>query len=226
MNYSIIQLAREELGDYEKEYQDLVRKINLSLFTLPETNLESDGKEKVWNELLEYTKNIIGKAEKFLDRLDSTNFSEDELVLEEERKNLAQEYNILIDNLQKEKATISRQVEKAVVVVTPLRKKTPKFGYCYFCDIDVTAGFAYKLKEEEQKVLGIETPRGAEFCSQECLLGYCKEYKNREKIRQEEEKKRREKIESDRNLVTKIREEMTKMMREINNLESREKELE
>lgn len=47
MNYSIIQLAREELGDYEEEYQGLVKKINLSLFTLPETNLESNKKKKV-----------------------------------------------------------------------------------------------------------------------------------------------------------------------------------
>lgn len=137
-----------------------------------------------------------------------------------------QKYNVLINNLQKEKETILRQVEKAIVVVTPLRKKVPRLGYCYFCDIDITAGFAYKLKEEEQKVLGVETPEGAEFCSQECLLGHCKEYKNREKMRQEEEKKHREKIESDKKLVTKIQEEMTEMTKRINNLESKERELE
>jgi len=47
MNYSTIQLAREQLNKLENEYQKLVQKINLSLFTLAKTNFSAEEKKKV-----------------------------------------------------------------------------------------------------------------------------------------------------------------------------------
>jgi len=47
MNYSTIQLAREQLNKFENDYQGLVKKINLSLFTLAKTNFSAEEKKKV-----------------------------------------------------------------------------------------------------------------------------------------------------------------------------------
>jgi len=47
MNYSIIQSAREKLNKFENDYQELVKKVNLSLFTLAKTNLNAEEKRKV-----------------------------------------------------------------------------------------------------------------------------------------------------------------------------------
>jgi hypothetical protein len=47
MNYSTIGSAHEEFGKYEKDYRELVKNINLSLFSLSRTNLSSDEKRKV-----------------------------------------------------------------------------------------------------------------------------------------------------------------------------------
>jgi len=219
-------LAREKLIKYEKDYQELVKKINLSLFTLAKTNLSAEEKKKIWDGLSEYTKNIIRKVEEVLDKLDGVRFSGNEVVLYEEKENLAQKYRTLIRKLREEKETILRQVEKKIMVVTPLRQKDVKTGYCYFCDISIAADFPYKLKIEEQNTLGIEISEGAAFCSQSCLLGYCKEYKNREKLRQEEEKRNKEKIEKDRKMVTEIQGRISNLTERINRLERRERELE
>ncbi|CFW93041.1 protein of unknown function [endosymbiont DhMRE of Dentiscutata heterogama] len=226
MNYSVIQLAREQLNVFENDYQVLVKKINLSLFTLTKTNLSTEEKEKVWSGLLEYTKNIIRKVEELLEKLEGVRFSLNEVVLHEEKDNLIQEYHLLIKKLREEKETILRQKEKKKMIVTPLRKKAVKIGYCYFCDISIATDFPYKLKVEEQNTLGIEIVEGAAFCSQECLLNYCKEYKNREKMRQEEEKRNKEKIARDRQMITEIQGQIASLTARINRLEQRERELE
>ncbi|CAG8583337.1 9068_t:CDS:1 [Cetraspora pellucida] len=226
MNYSIIQLAREQLNAFENDYQVLVKKINLSLFTLSKTNLSMEEKEKVWNGLLEYTKNIIRRVEEILEKLEGVRFSLNEVVLHEEKDNLIQEYHLLIKKLREEKETILRQKEKKKIIITPLRQKAVKTGYCYFCDISIATDFPYKLKMEEQNTLGIEIVEGAAFCSQECLLNYCKEYKNREKMRQEEEKKNKEKIARDRQMITEIQGQIANLTSRINRLEQRERELE
>ena len=161
-----------------------------------------------------------------LAKLDNTRFSEGEIILNEEKENLVEKYNWLIEQLQKEKETIFRQIEKDNLPFTPLRKKVPKAGYCYFCDVSISASFAYKLKKEEQVVLAIEVVEGAEFCSQECLLNYCKEYKKREKSRQDEEEKNKEKIANDRQLVTQIQARLGMLVKKINDLERKERELE
>jgi len=131
-----------------------------------------------------------------------------------------------VKKLREEKETISRQMEKKIMIVTPLRQKTVKSGYCYFCDISYETDFPYKLKVEEQNTLGISIPEGAAFCSQECLLNYCKEYKNREKLRQEEEKRNKEKIAKDRRAITEIQGRIADLTERINRLERRERELE
>jgi len=74
--------------------------------------------------------------------------------------------------------------------------------------------------------LEIEIVEGAGFCSQDCLLGHCKEYKNRENIRQEEEKKNEEKIESGKRLVTQIQLAIVDLTNRINKLEKKERGLE
>src|SRR5215216_4731897 len=117
MNYSIIQLARGQLNKFENEYQALVKKVNLSLFTLAKTNLGAEEKRKIWNGLAEYTKNIIRKVEETLDKLERVRFSGGEIVLHEEKDNLIQKYHLLIKKLSEEKETILRQVEKKVMVV-------------------------------------------------------------------------------------------------------------
>jgi hypothetical protein len=47
MNYSTIQFAREQLNKFENDYRELVKKINLSLFTVSRTNLSAEEKRKV-----------------------------------------------------------------------------------------------------------------------------------------------------------------------------------
>ncbi|CAG8741221.1 36916_t:CDS:2, partial [Racocetra persica] len=222
----VINELSKQLNVFENDYQVLVKKINLSLFTLTKTNLSTEEKEKVWSGLLEYTKNIIRRVEEILEKLEGVRFSLNEVVLHEEKDNLIQEYHLLIKKLREEKETILRQKEKKKMIVTPLRKKAVKIGYCYFCDISIATDFPYKLKVEEQNTLGIEIAEGAAFCSQECLLNYCKEYKNREKMRQEEEKRNKEKIARDRQMITEIQGQIASLTARINRLEQRERELE
>src|SRR2546423_794459 len=196
MNYSIIQSAREKLGRYEHDYKELEKRVNLSLFSLARTNLSSTEKKKVWKGLSQSAKNIAEKAEKVVNELNTVHFSEEEDPLYEERNIIAQKYTNLLDELQREKETIVRQIEKDIIPITPLQQKNPKEGYCYFCDIRISSGIPFRLTKEEQKVLEVEIVEGAGFCSRDCLLGHCKEHKSREKIRQGEEKKNEEKIES------------------------------
>jgi len=226
MNFSTIQSAREELGRYENNYQELTKKINLLLFSLSRTNLNSEEKNRMWKGLSEYTRNLIAKVEKTLLDFENILFSGDEEILVEEKDNLSQKYKDLIGKLQKEKETILREIRKESTPFVPLRKKTLNPNYCYFDDVDISSTFPYKLKKEEQAVLGIEIPEGAEFCSQECLLDYCKEYRDKEKFRQDEEKKNKEKIENDRRRVTEIQEKIGNLVKRINNLERKERELE
>jgi hypothetical protein len=107
-----------------------------------------------------------------------------------------------------------------------LQQKVPKEGYCYFCEIRISSGIPYRLTKEEQGVLEIEIVEGAGFCSQDCLLGHCKEYKNRDKTRQEEEKKNEEKIASGKRLITQVQLAIGDLMNKVNRLERKEKELE
>ncbi|CAG8535232.1 1748_t:CDS:1, partial [Paraglomus occultum] len=186
------------------------------------TNLNAEEKRKVWNGMAEYTKNVIRKVEEVLERLEVVRFSGSEVVLYEEKDNLIQKYHLLVKKLREEKETISRQMEKKIMIVTPLRQKTVKSGYCYFCDTSYETDFPYKLKVEEQNTLGIVIPEGAAFCSQECLLNHCKEYKNREKLRQAEEKRNKEKIAQDKKMVTEIQGRMADLTERINRLERRE----
>src|SRR5688500_5646167 len=106
MNYSTIQLAREQLSKYENDYQELVKKINLSLFTLSRTNLSAEEKKRVWYGLSEYAENIMRKVGEILDKLDVVRFSGSEIALYEEKENLIQEYQVLIRKLDAERGTI------------------------------------------------------------------------------------------------------------------------
>ncbi|CAG8638201.1 6162_t:CDS:1, partial [Ambispora gerdemannii] len=204
----------------------LVKKINLSLYSLAKTNLNEEEKKKVWEGLVEHTKNISDKSEEVLNKLDNIRFSESDLILQEERNELLQKFDNLLSLLREEKSTILRQMETKVVPITPLRSKVVKRGYCYFCDINIASGFPYKLAKEEQTVLAIEVLEGAEFCSQECLLGYCKEYKNREKLRVEEKKKNEEKIAEDTRVLTEAQTRVARLQGKINELERKEQEME
>ena len=174
----------------------------------------------------DHTTNIISSAQKKMDELDNVRFSESEDTLQEEKIDLAKKYSELIEDLQKEKETILRQMGKENSSITPLRQKDPKSGYCYFDDIGISGSFPYKLGKEEQEVLGIDIPKGAEFCSQECLTGYCKEYKNREKIRQEKERENKSKIEEGKKEVAKIQMSIANLMRRLNKLERKKSLLE
>ena len=226
MNYSIIQAAREELGKYEKDYKDIRKRVNLSLFSLARTNLNSAEKKKFWMGLSESVKNISEKAEKIVSKLNGIHFAEEEGVLNEERDLIKKEYNKLLHELQGEKETIVRQIEKDIIPITPLQQKLPKEGYCYFCEIKISSGVPYRLTKEEQEVLEIEIVEGAGFCSQDCLLNHCREYKNRDKIRQEEEKENEEKIRSGKKLITQIQLVVSELIDKINKLEKKEEELE
>ena len=162
-----------------------------------------------------------------LNKLNGIRFSNEEAILQEERDYLAQKYDLLIDELKRTKEIILRQMKEEATSLTPFReKKELKIGYCYFCGISIDAGFPYKLGQEEKKVLEIELVEGAEFCSQECLLNYCKEYKNWKKLHHEEEKKNKEKIEQDKKIITEIQGKIENLIIKINRLEKKERELE
>jgi hypothetical protein len=47
MNYSVIQSARDGFGRYESDYKELAKSVNLSLFTVARSNLNSTEKKKV-----------------------------------------------------------------------------------------------------------------------------------------------------------------------------------
>lgn len=159
--------------------------------------------------------------------MSDVNFAEEEEILQEERDAVIQKYNGLVNSLQKEKETISRQIEKKedVIPVTFLQQRIPKKGYCYFCDIKIAPGIPYQFSKEEQEILEVKIIEGAGFCSRDCLLNHCKEYKNREEIRQEGDKKIEERIESNKKLITQIYLVIGNLRNRINNLIKREKEL-
>jgi len=96
----------------------------------------------------------------------------------------------------------------------------------FFDDISISGNFPYKLGKEEQEVLGIDIPKGAEFCSQECLAGYCKEYKNRERLRSEKERENKNKIEEGKKEVAKIQMNIANLMKRLNKLERKKNQLE
>ncbi|CAJ0895076.1 15149_t:CDS:2, partial [Entrophospora sp. SA101] len=165
-------------GDF---YIGLQVKLPKKVTPATEVILRNMQRETSWNPNRDFieknkesAKNIIRRVEEVLNKLEGVRFSGGEVVLHEEKDNLAQKYRSLIGKLSYEKETILRQVEKKITMVTPLRQKVVKTGYCYFCDISIAADFPYKLRAEEQNTLGIEIAEGAAFCSQECLLGYCK----------------------------------------------------
>nr|CAG8528829.1 11833_t:CDS:2 [Entrophospora candida] len=187
-------------------------------------------KETTWNpnhDFIEKNKDIIDKVRGELSKLNNIRFSEDEFVLNEEKKNLIKEWGKLETSLLNEMETIRRQIdEKKVASLAPFRQKSLKLGYCYLCNIGIGKNFSYKLKEEEQRILEIEVVKGAEFCSRKCFLEYCKEYKKHEKIRQEEKKKNRKKIEHDQLLISETQEEITSLIERIDKLEKKELALE
>jgi hypothetical protein len=47
MNYSIIQSAVEKFEDYEKEYMEIAKSVNVSTYTLALTNLSSAEKSRL-----------------------------------------------------------------------------------------------------------------------------------------------------------------------------------
>ncbi|MEG7979096.1 MAG: hypothetical protein NY202_04280 [Mollicutes bacterium UO1] len=47
MNYSTIQLAREQLKKIENEHQELVEKVNISLFSSSKTNFSIEKKNRM-----------------------------------------------------------------------------------------------------------------------------------------------------------------------------------
>jgi len=161
-----------------------------------------------------------------MDELDNVRFSESENTLHEEKNDLVRKYSELIEDLHQEKETILRQMGKENTSLTPLRQKDLKSGYCYFDDISISGNFPYKLGKEEQEVLGIDIPKGAEFCSQECLAGYCKEYKNRERLRSEKERENKNKIEEGKKEVAKIQMNIANLMKRLNKLERKKNQLE
>jgi hypothetical protein len=175
--------------------------------------------------LLDQASRVIDEIKVVVNKLNSVDFAEREVILQEERDRIVEKYNYLIDDLQKQKEDITRQIEKDMVVVTPLQQKVIKEGYCYFCNIKITSGIPYQFSKEEQKVLEVEIVEGAGFCSQECLLGHCKEYKKWVKLRQEEEEKIEEKIESNKRLVARIHLAIGNLRSKVNRLAKKEKEL-
>ena len=226
MNFSTINSAQKDLSKFENDCHDLSGKVNLNLVSLAETNFGSEEKNKIWQALLNYAKNIISQVERTLELLENVRFSQEENILEDEKQNLIQIFNILLEDLNKEKTTILRQIENKKSFVAPLRQKDFKKGYCYFCEIDIADSFSYRIEEKDKRILGVEVNEKARFCSQECLLSYCKEYKNREEIRQNEEKKIKNNIINNKRLVTEIQSKMTDLTTKLNQLERKEKELE
>ena len=154
---------------------------------------------------------------------ENISFSGDENILLEEKEDLSQRYKDLIRRLQKEKETIIREIKKETTSIVNLGTKNFKPGSCYYDDINIS--FPYELKREEQTVLGIEIPEGAQFCSQECLLDFCKEYKIKEKLRQKEKEKSHKRVENDRKKITEIQGKIGVLVKRINNLERRQGEL-
>ncbi|CAI2162230.1 17152_t:CDS:2 [Funneliformis geosporum] len=123
---------------------------------------------------------IIEEIEVMNNKLNSVDFAEEEEILQEERDAVIQKYSGLVEDLRKEKEIITRQIENeddTVAVAPPLQQKSPKKGYCYFCDTKITSSIPYQFSKEEQEVLEVKIVEGAGFCSQECLLSHCKEYK-------------------------------------------------
>lgn len=226
MNFSTINSAQKELSKFENDYHELAGKVNLHLVSLAETTFSSEEKNKTWQALLNYSKSIISQVEKILGGLENVRFSQEESVLEEEKTNLIERFKALLNDLNKEKMTILRQIENKKTFLSPLRQKHLNEGYCYFCDIDIADSFSYKLEEKNKRILGVEVNEKARFCSQECLLSYCSEYKKREEVRQSEEKKIKNNIENNKKIVSEIQGKMTGLTNELNQLSRRERELE
>jgi hypothetical protein len=226
MNFSTINSAQKELNKFENDCHELAEKVNLHLVSLTETTFSPEEKNKTWQALLNYSKNIISQVENVLGGLESVRFSQEESVLEEEKTNLIERFKILLNDLNKEKMTILRQIENKKIFLVSLRQKDLNEGYCYFCDTGIADRFSYRIEEKDKRILGVEINEKARFCSQECLLSYCKEYKKREEVRQNEERKIKGNIENNKKLVTEIQGKMTDLTDKLNHLERRERELE
>ncbi|CAI2167682.1 18445_t:CDS:2 [Funneliformis geosporum] len=170
---------------------------------------------------------IIERVKVELSRLNSVRFSKDEFVLDEEKENLIKEWEKLRDALLNEIETIQRQIDETKsTTLIPFQQKSLKLGYCHLCNVNIGENFSYKLKEEEQRILGIEIVKGAEFCSRKCFLDYCKDYEKHEKFRQEKKKENRGKIEYGQLLISKVQDEITSLIEKIDKLEKKELELE
>jgi len=227
MNYSLIASAKRELKICKEKLEDISKKINSSLLSLSVPKINYYTKKRAWEALLNRTKITIERVKNELNKLNSTRFSEDEFVLNEERENLIKEWKKLENSLLNEAETIQRQIdEKKIVSLSPLQQKDLKLGYCYLCNVSIGGNFSYKLREEEQRIWGIEIAKGAEFCSRKCFLNYCKEYRRYEEIREEEKKKNRKRIENDQVLISKIQSKITNLIERIDKLEKKELELE
>nr|CAG8433654.1 12616_t:CDS:2 [Entrophospora candida] len=177
--------------------------------------------------LLNHTKIVIKRVRNELDRLNSTRFSEDEFVLNDERESLIREIKNVENSLLNEAETIQRQIdEKKGVSLSSFQHKDLKLGYCYLCNVSIGKDFSYKLREEEQRIWEIDIAKGAEFCSRKCFLNYCKEYRRHQELRQKEKKENRKRIEHDQVLISKIQSKITNLIERIDKLEKKEMELE
>jgi hypothetical protein len=227
MSYAVIASAKRELRICQEKLEDISKKIKFSWVSLSASKLNYHTKKRVWKALQNHAGIIIDRVRGELNKLNNLRFSENELVLIEEKENLIKEYKEVETLLTNEMETIRRQVdEKKVTSLTPFQKKSLKLGYCYLCNTSIGENFTYKLKEEEQRILEIEVVKGAEFCSRKCFLDYCKDYKRHDRLLQGKKKENRKKIEHDQLVISKTQEEITSLIEEIDKLEKRELELE
>ena len=119
MSYSIVELAKERLPEYSEVYENLKKRVSLSLFTLPRTKLSSGQKKKHLQELLQNVNSVIRETEGVLNKLNNVTFAENETALWSKKENLKVEYEKLINLVKKIKETIWRQAKKDEALVIP-----------------------------------------------------------------------------------------------------------
>ena len=66
MSYTVVELAKEKLPEYSEVYEDLKKRVSLSLFSLPRTKLDSGEKKKHLQELLRNVNSFIKETEEIL----------------------------------------------------------------------------------------------------------------------------------------------------------------
>src|SRR4051812_1325252 len=169
-----------------------------------------------------YAQLLITKIKNVLDELSRIRFAENEIILQEEKKNIQNEYEILLEKVESEKSTIERQTKPGTPPVMPFQFKTLKEGYCYFCGRDIRETFSFYLSKEVQEATETKVVEGARFCSQKCLQSYCKEYAKHKELLQEEEKKIKERIDNDKKAMGEVMAKKANLISKINELEKKE----